>query len=219
MTQVSKQKKPLLRQANAKDQIITITIDDHRNHPNFLSKNPGVKVVGKRGPANKKPHQQTSVAASKTIAKSIHIQPSVAKPSPPHPSAGKSPIDNMYDLQAQAEAENDAADLYEDESEPDDSSVQNSFIFHEVAAEAYDPELDSQHYPESGEFAAVVGARSESIPDILMPTSITVDPNSFELQTDAKDGTVSFKASLIFDNIDGINLDDFDIIISQVTPA
>lgn len=219
MAQVSKQKKPLLRQANAKDQIITITVDDHRNHPNFLSKNPGVKVVGKKGPANKKPHQQSSVAASKTTAKSIHPQPSVAKPSPPHPAAGQSPIDNMYDRQAQTEAENDAADLYEDESEPDDLSVENSFIFHEIAAESYDPESDSQYYPEFGEFAAVPGARYESVPDILMPISITVDPNSFELQTDAKDGTVSFKASLIFDNVDGINLDDFDIIISQVTPA
>ena len=90
-----------------------------------------------------------------------------------------------------------------------------SFTFHEIATEDYDLQTDLEIYGSEEDLIIMEGSMKESIPEIIPPANITIDSNSLMLQTDAQDGTVTFKASVQFS--DEIDLSEYDIIVTQVT--
>ena len=46
-------------------------------------------------------------------------------------------------------------------------------------------------------------------------TQVTIDPTSFIVQKDAQDGSITLKASVMFDEM--YNLEDYDIIVTHVS--
>jgi hypothetical protein len=203
--------------ANAHAYSLTIYKDDHRNNHDFLKKHPNTVVLPYRTPKKiKPPHHQTSVDRHNPNTQTRSTHPSVRKSSPTHVAQNGVSVNtveshNDYELEdARYSSTHDEGDssTYETENE-------NSFLFHEIAAEEYDAEIDLFEQPETERVAVYLGTDVNFEPNTPPIDTIKVDPNSFILQTDAQDGSVTFKASILFDM--GIDLDDYEVIVTHIT--
>jgi hypothetical protein len=202
--------------SNSHHQPITIYQDDHRNTHDFLSKHPGTVVLPSKTPKKTKPpHHQHPAKKHDPKSKTRVIHPSTRTNSPSHPAQNQTSIhtvdsdesNELEDMRYDTESDNESHTSY-------DSEVQNSFTFHEMTAEHYDPEQDYLTQPETERIEVRPGATNTLETNAPPIDDIVVDPNSFVLQTDAEDGSVTFKASVIFGG--EYNLDDYEVIVTHI---
>ena len=102
----------------------------------------------------------------------------------------------------------------------EESKEGGKFLFHEQTNEHNDPLSDLDYNSQEKSESRHPHISDEvSTPRVDIASDFRIDPNSWTLQKDAKDGTVSFKASFIFNDTDGDSHDltNFDIILTQVT--
>jgi len=208
----SAKRKEALRQAHIHEQNLVITQDDHRNNPHFLKIYPNTTIIGLSEKKSQDANEQHPIERQKATAKNIIIQQNVASRSP----KSDTPLSMTKNIQIENQIKDEVLHGLDSYKDSDDESrvVNESFAFHEVADEDYDLNTDFEAYPIEIQPDARPGAVKEYIPNVSPPTDITIDPASLVLQTDAKDGSVTFKASVQFD--DSLNLDDYDIIVTQV---
>jgi len=205
------------KSVNAHSYPLTIYKDDHRNNHDFLKKHPNTVVLPYKTPKKiKPPHHQTSIDRHNPNTQTRSTHSVVRRSSPTHVAQNSVSINtieshNDYELEdARYSSTNDEGDssTYETENE-------NSFLFHEIAAEEYDTETDLFEQPETERSAVYSGTANPFQPNTPPIDNITIDPSSFILQTDAADGSVTFKASILFDM--GIDLDDYEVIVTHIT--
>jgi hypothetical protein len=208
--------RPEQKTVHSQHKPLTIYRDDHRNNHDFLAKNPYTKVLDKNAPKkHKKPQHHHSV----------HKHHPKTKTRPKHSSTTSSP--RMRNQDALSLNNNDHDDDNELENTLTDQTVDgdsnfsydhetdNSFTFHEMAAEEYDAETDLKEQQESERLAVYPGSSVQPSSNFTPIDNITIDPNSFIIQKDAQDGSVTFKASVLFDTQQ--ELDDYEVIVTHIT--
>jgi hypothetical protein len=208
--------KPQQKSPNFQTTPLIIYRDDHRNTHEFLSKHPHTRVIDRDAPKKyKKPNNHHSVHRHHPRTTTIPTHSSTVT-SPRMPAQRQTSLNNN-DHDDANELESSSLDQAgnEDIDSGYDHEQENSFLFHEMASESHDPETDALIQVDSQRIASRPGT-TESLDSIKSPIdNITIDPNSFILQTDAQDGSVTFKASLLFDV--GDEYDDYDIIVTHIT--
>lgn len=218
--------KPHLRGAHVDSSPMEITKDDHRNNPDFLKKHPHVTVKSHNAAKKIKPphkHHPVNKHHPDTHTKIKQSKLSIALHKKKKPGENKNV--SMHDEDAQL-LEDQNLQLDSDElNEYDDINHDGGqYLHHEIASEEHDPlsdldNADALSVTENRYGYQQNQNRSQST--VSLPTDLTIDPKSFVPVFDAKDGTVSFKASLIFNQDDSLDVDvleNFDIIITQVVP-
>lgn len=196
------------------DKTITIYMDDYRNTEEFLQNHKNYVVIEKNRPKRYKKNGHHSVhkhhPAVKTKKKhpSAHTYPQHSKPGDP---LFHSPLDqdedDLEDINSSRDIEND--------SDGDKDDLQ--FLFHEEHTELNSPET---HLFNTNNKPGAVVYKGSTIPFIASNSTITnisVDSKSYVAQTDAADGTLSFKASVLFDSDEDIN--EYDIIVTHRPPV
>jgi hypothetical protein len=214
--------KPQLRQQHADHELVEIFADDHRNNSDFLKKHPNVKVIDKKSEKRiKKPHEHHSVSMHHPNTETKKHHPAT----PAHSSKKKKPGEGRDQTILDKELldlENDSQELADDDvlKGDEESKEGGKFLFHEQTNEHNDPlsDLDyNAHEKSDSRYPHLSEELSTSKADVA--TDLKIDSNSWNLQKDAKDGSVSFKATFTFNDTDGLehDLSDFDIILTQVT--
>jgi hypothetical protein len=200
---------------------LTIYRNDPRNNADFLKKHPNTIVINKNSPHPvKKVGEHGSVSSHHPRSRTQTIHPKTAHPAPRSRAAGvvapTIAVNHPDDAALEDPTVLEDLETEEGQSEQTDESGAKKFLFHELVGEEYDPAVDLDVRNDQEAVPAYDGAIVDHLPDIIPPVNISIDPNSFVLQADARDGTVSFKASVVFDD-DDFPLDDYDIIVTQVT--
>jgi len=205
--------KEVLRRTHIHEQQLFITEDDHRNNDRFLKLYPNTVVKGRNAKKHKTANDLNSVQKHLSSTKTLLIDPSVTDCNIKDATVQDLENNRVYEKEVRQEAIHGTIN---NSYEKSNSSIDNQiFIFHEIADEGYDMTTDSDAYGNEEVYPERAGSQKEMTPIIAPPETITIDPNSFQLQTDAKDGSVTFKVSVEFD--DGTDLSDYDIIVTQVT--
>jgi len=215
--------KPQIQSTTVHHNPITIYKDDHRNNPGFLKRNPFTIVLDRKAEKEiRLAHEHDHVTKHHPATKFKNHHSSVAHPS----NKKKKPGENKHihtDNPDEELLENSQRlfDMDEDTPAQDTEKDGGEFLFHQTTSEENDPISDQENVqnhpiqkydniePKSGP------------PEINIPTDFYIDQNSFIPQIDAKDGSVTFKASLIFNLDENDNsqddIGDYDIILTQVT--
>jgi hypothetical protein len=203
------------KSVNANQRPLIIYRDDHRNNHDFLSKHPHTQVLDHDAPKkHKKPHHHHSVHKHHPKTKTKPSHSSVHSLAPKMTAQNGNSLNNN-DHDDDNELEESQTDQANESDDSDNSHEQkNSFLFHEMAEEGYDPEADLFEQADSERLAVREGAMQEIGSNKLPIDNITIDPKSFVLQTDAQDGSVTFKASVLFD-LDG-EYEDYDVIVTHI---
>jgi hypothetical protein len=207
--------KPQQKSVSVHQQHLTIYKDDHRNNKEFLKKHPYTVVLDHKAPKkHKKPHEHSSVSKHHPNTKTKKTHPTTRSNSPQH-NAPHQPELNTVESDDDFELEQAGIETNEDFSSKEDSDSQGSFLFHEISHEDYDPEIDLLDQRDQVRSPVYAGTTEQPQTNLDPIDNVTVDASSFVLQKDAQDGSVSFKASVIFDFED--NLDDYDIIVTHIS--
>jgi len=213
--------KPHLRTSHIDINPIEITKDDHRNNPEFLKNNPHAKVVEKNSTKKiKKAHKHHSASKHHvgTKTKKHTSKISVAHHKSKKPGDKKHILINDEDenMLDNPNLQDDDGDLsnYEDNNDQE-------YLHHEATDEEHDPmsDLDNNNEKNQSRYDHDAGPSNHSLPIYELPKDLHIDPSSWNFVA-SSDGSTSFKASLIFnqDEENSIDLDNFDIIITQVSP-
>lgn len=209
--------KPQQKSVSIHNTPLTIYRDDHRNNTDFLKKHPNTIVLPHDAPKkHKHPHHHHSAHKHDPKVKTKPSHSTVRSGGPRHGGPDKIGVngvehDDDYDLEYHDHETNNTQEEHTDY----DSENENSFLFHEMAGEEYDPERDVFEQQDSEKNPVYSGAGITLETNTAPIDQIVVDPNSFVLQKDAQDGSVSFKASVVFDF--GDELEDFDVIVTHIT--
>lgn len=219
-----------IRPNTVNPEIVFIYDDDHRNNPQYLKRHPNVKVLPRHrrsGQAGRAGGQGRSGGLGRAgrlgrLGRGPSTSPAAPPPviNPPTPPEYSPPPEQGIGTETGSVPDNvSVSDLHiEPRIEPYDPTLDVSapveeevhfFDLDQIASEDYDPFKDMLTYPESVILSIPEGSNQESIPVDTPPQTVTIDPNSFIVQT-AADGSVTFKASVSYDIPS--YLGDFEIV-------
>jgi hypothetical protein len=222
MTTTRHSGKPELRTSHVDTRPIEITMDDHRNNPEFLKNHPNTIVLPRySSDPISTANQYDSSKRNNPNIRSTNIasltSSSLVKPKKPGETKDILLVDNRSDLLNNPDLLFNKLNDYQ----INEATEQNGhYLHHEAAAEENDPLNDSEnnnHSVTASRYSHDAGSGDSSRLTVKLPQDLHIDPSSWAYVFDAQDGTTAFKASLVFNQDEGADiLDDFDIIITQV---